>query len=73
LLPLIGPADHLVAAIAGPDGRNTGIDRSLGREVAVLAVDQVHTGVNRVWKRDWLDPLAVSVGEYLSRTTVLCV
>ena len=69
LLPFIRAQDELVTPPAGRDRRDTGIDRPLCREVAVLAVDLVLTGVNGVRERDRLDLTVLTFRD--RRTTFL--
>ena len=69
LLPFIRTQDELVTPPAGRDRRDTGIDRPLCREVAVLAVDLVLTGVNGMGERDRLDLTVLTFRD--RRTTFL--
>ncbi len=71
LLPFIGPADDLVATEAGRNRRDSRIDRAFRREVAVLAVDPIVTGVNRMGERNRLDRIGLAVGDRHRRTTIL--
>ena len=71
LLPFVRATDDLVATEACPDRWDSGIDGPLCREMAVLAVDLVHAGVNGMGERDRLDPSGLPVGDRHSRTTGL--
>jgi hypothetical protein len=74
LLPLIGATDDLMAPDACPDWRNSGVYRPLCREMAVLAVDPVGSGMNIMWKSDWLNDVGcrpVRRFRFLRRTAVL--
>ena len=54
LLPLIRATDHQVAAHAGAHRWNSGVHRSLGREVAVVTIDLVDPSVDVMGKSDRL-------------------
>lgn len=59
LLPFIGSTDHLVATHTRRNRRDPRIDRPLRREVAVLAVDLIHAGMDGMGKRDRLVRIGV--------------
>src|SRR6266480_809729 len=63
-----GSSDDGVTAHASPDGRQPGIERFVGGEVAIEAVHLQRVDVNRVAKRDRLDRAV----PFRGRSTAVC-